>query len=353
MEDSISEQSAVATTYHPYYKNYIERQILASLIGIIAVLGFCGNCLVILAVALSRKLRNSTNVFVVNLALADLLTCLFLPWTAIAILSEDGWTLPMIICIMDGFCLIMCLGCSINTLACISINRLVLVTKARQNYTWLYTPRKIAIMLFLIWLLPAIVATIPLVSEAGELGYDFYFSTCSWDSQNNGADLYGIIVTVSFYPFQLSTIVICYFYIFYYVRKHFKKVTASTEIPSVSGRHGGCHIANDINNQTAQSACSNVTYVKQKKLLWKRQVDVTKNLFYVVCMFLICFTPYAVCIIIQTSNVIFMYTVVILLSNSCVNFFVYASKHPDFRNVFKCIFLCKFTSIPERASFWH
>ncbi|XP_072030428.1 melatonin receptor type 1A-like [Amphiura filiformis] len=189
MEDNITEQSAVATTYHPYYKNYIERQILASLIGIIAVLGFCGNCLVILAVALSRKLRNSTNVFVVNLALADLLTCLFLPWTAIAILSEDGWTLPMIICIMDGFCLIMCLGCSINTLACISINRLVLVTKARQKYTWLYTPRKIAIMLFLIWLLPAIIATIPLVSEAGELGYDFYFSTCSWDSQNNGADL--------------------------------------------------------------------------------------------------------------------------------------------------------------------
>ncbi len=345
-----TEQNTIATTYHPYYRSYIERQILAGLVGIIAVIGFCGNTLIIIAVALSRKLRNTTNVFVVNLAIADLLTCLFLPWTAVAILSEGGWKLPMFICVMDGFCLIMCLGCSINTLTCIAINRVILVTKVREKYTWMFTPRKMVAMLFFAWGLPALVASIPLMSEAGELGYDYHFSTCSWDSQNHGADLYGIIVAISFYPFQLTTIIICYSYLFIYVRKHIKRITtASTEIPSVSSRCGNDN--NEGKEPSLDSTCSIITHAKQKKRLWKRQLDVTKNLFYVVCMFIICFTPYSMCIILQTTSVIFMYTVVILLSNSCVNFFVYASKHPDFRKVFKCIFLCKFSSIPDKSSF--
>ena len=345
----ISEATLMTTTYHPYYKNYLQRQILASLIATVAITGFCGNSLVIFAVILSRKLRNTTNIFVVNLALADLLTCVSLPWTSVALLSKDGWVLPSFLCKMAGFCLILCLGCSVNTLVCIAVNRAVLITKSRNIYTQCFTKRKIAAMICITWLFPFFIATIPLWSEVGELGYDPYFITCSWHSQDHGADLLAIVVAVSFYPLQLLTIVICYFHIFFYVRKHIKKISLSTELelPSLSGR---CN--NNEDEQPRRQSCNHATssQVNQnKKRLWKCQLDVTKNLFYVVCVFLVCFTPYTICIILRTKSEVFMFTVVVLLSNSCANFFLYASKHPDFRKVFKCIFLCKFSSIPGKT----
>ena len=345
MMDESNVTSTTITPHATFYKSYIERQIIATLIAIIAITGFCGNSLVILAVILSRKLRTYTNAFVVNLAVADLLTCAFLPWTVIATLSENGWPLAPIVCVLDGFCLITCLGCSINTLACIAINRRILITKSRQTYSWLYTPRKIAAMISLSWIYPFAISMIPLVSDCGELGYDYKTSSCTWNSEHSSAALYANIVGLSFYPIQLTTIIYSYIRIFSFTRGHTRKIAASSEpqVPSVAG---------GINSNNVDEPGVPLSK-EQKKRLFKRQINVTKNLFYVVCAFLICVTPYIGTIVSQAENAPVVYCAVILISNSCVNFFVYATKHPDFKQVFRCIFLCQTSAIPEKASFIH
>ena len=77
---------------------YAERVVLAVAISFIAVFGSVGNGLVIVSVALSRKLRTATNVYVVSLSATDLLTCLCLPWHALAVVSVEGWPMDMVVC---------------------------------------------------------------------------------------------------------------------------------------------------------------------------------------------------------------------------------------------------------------
>ena len=255
------------TTNQSYYRSYLERQIVASMFVVAGIVGFCGNSLVIIAVVLSRKLRTSTNAFVVNLAADDLLTCTLLPWTAVAILSENGWQLPKFICIFDGMGLVTCLGCSINTLACIAVNRLVLITKPRKTYDFIYTKRNIAAMIFSTWVIPVIISTIPLISDIGELGYDYQTSTCTWDSKNINAALYANIIGLTFYPIQLSTIVYCYLKIFWYIRKHTKQVGSCNE-PTASTDDSAANQPSGANMPLSEV---------QKKRLLKRQIDVTKK----------------------------------------------------------------------------
>ena len=328
------------STSQSYYRSYLERQIVASLFVIIGIVGFCGNSLVIIAVVLSRKLRTYTNAFVVNLAAADLLTCTLLPWASVAILSENGWPLPKFICVLDAIGLMTCLGCSINTLACIAVNRLVLITKPRKTYDVIYTPRHIAAMIFTAWLIAFSVSAIPLVSDIGEVGYDYQTSTCIWDSENVNAALYANIVGLTFYPIQLSTIIYCYLKIFWHIRKHTKQVGSCDE-PTSSADDSAANQPSSINMPLSEL---------QKKRLLKRQIDVTKNLFYIVCAFLICVTPYIGGIVSQSEKAPVVYFAALLTLNSCINFFVYATKHPDFKQVFKFIFSCKISSLPDETS---
>ena len=60
---------------------------------VVAVLGITGNTMVILSAILSNHVRTMTNVLVVNLSVADLWTCLSLPWTSVALLSDGTWPL--------------------------------------------------------------------------------------------------------------------------------------------------------------------------------------------------------------------------------------------------------------------
>lgn len=90
---------------------------------------------------------------------------------------------------------------------------------------------------------------------------------------------------------------------------------------------------------------------ENRSKLSRRQVEITKNLFYVVCAFFICLTPYSVCLVYDASDPAVPYTGAFVLFNSCINPIIYATKHPYFKQVFKCILQCKFQDVPEPASF--
>ena len=112
----------------------VQRIIVAVMFLIAALVGSVGNTIVIIAVCLSRKLRTVTNVFVVNLAVADLLTSLFVPWNAVALLSLDGWPLPFWICSVAGAITYLCISASFYSLASIAVNRFILITKGLHAY---------------------------------------------------------------------------------------------------------------------------------------------------------------------------------------------------------------------------
>ena len=73
-------------------QTYPERVVTASILLLISLINIIGNSMVILAVVFSKKLRTSTNVFVVSLSSADLLAGVAAPMSAVALLSPgDHW----------------------------------------------------------------------------------------------------------------------------------------------------------------------------------------------------------------------------------------------------------------------
>ncbi len=302
------------------YAHYFERQLLAALLIVAACVGFVGNTLVILAVFLSKKLRTSTNVFVVNLSVADLLTCLSLPWQSVSVLSEEGWPLPEAywICVLSASLLIICSGCSVNNLALIAVSRWVGITKSRQAGHWMRSARRLALMVAFAWILPCSCIIAPLVSDFGELGYEEIYGFCSWDTHNKYAAYFNLLLMVVFYPVQFCTIIVCYSSIFYYVRRNNKKMTDT--VRSLSAKVSG-------------------TNMKLRRQLMKRQIDVTKNLVYIVLAFSMSQTPYFILLLVYTdlSYRITPYVAVVLFTNCCMNPIIYATSHPNFQEAFGLI----------------
>ncbi|KAJ8024387.1 Orexin receptor type 1 [Holothuria leucospilota] len=92
----------------------------------IMLVGVCGNTLIFVAYCLSRRLQTKTNIFVINLAAADILTCACLPITTLAILLDvnvntRSWLDPL--CAVDIGAIKISFNCSFTTLTLIALNR--------------------------------------------------------------------------------------------------------------------------------------------------------------------------------------------------------------------------------------
>lgn len=82
----------------------------------------------------------------------------------------------------------------------------------------------------------------------------------------------------------------------------------------------------------------------------RRQADITRNVFYVVCAFLICLTPYGIAILLPNSEPGVPWVMLLLQFNTCVNPVIYALKHPTFRDVIPRILRCDFSNIPAKSA---
>ncbi|XP_071802630.1 melatonin receptor type 1A-like [Asterias amurensis] len=313
------------------YVSYAERQILATIVITISFLGVTGNLLVIAAVILTKKLHHTTNMFVLNLSITDLLTNIFIPFGAVAVLSEVEFPLPMILCSLTAFIFYACFGCSINNLMCIAINRYVMIIHKRATYQRLFSPKRTVVAILLTWLIPMCFLIIPVATGFIKLGFEPEYSSCSWVKAESQPGFH-LILFAAFCPLQLATIFFCYIRIFYHISSHAKKVRHLDRAPSIS------EITSNVPEPPAN---------RKNKL----QAEVTKNLFTVVCTFFLCVAPYSFSLILPKTEQFIPIAGVILTGNSCVNPLIYAAKHPHFRTVFRCIITMKCTEIPERSSF--
>lgn len=102
------------------------------LFGLIFLLGVAGNCLVIVTFAAYRRshLRSTTDVFLFHLALADLLLLLTLPLQAAD--THMGWVLPVALCKVTRASYAVNTYSGLLLLACISVDRYLVVARARQ-----------------------------------------------------------------------------------------------------------------------------------------------------------------------------------------------------------------------------
>ncbi|XP_038063656.1 melatonin receptor type 1C-like [Patiria miniata] len=331
--DELSNNSA-GSSYDGVYSSYAERQIISAVLLVASIVGLFGNALVIAAVVLSKKLWNATYMFVLNLSIADFVTCAYvIPINTAILLSTEHMPALMPFCTVAGFLYTLCFGCSINNLLCIAINRYAVVSVSKATYSKLFSQRRTAVAIMLTWLVPTCAVLIPILTGCLQLGFDKEYLSCVVDTQNSSE---GCILgrMACLVPIQFCLISWSCVMIFYRIHTHAKRVQ---------------HLA-PIEMQVYGDQ-----RMQQPNLNNKLQVEVTKNLLFVVGAFVVCILPYSVCVVLSftLTNTAIVKKIVptafaFLSINSCLNPMIYGLKHPHFKTVFRCIVRGKFAEIPDR-----
>ncbi|XP_054772641.2 G-protein coupled receptor 84-like [Lytechinus pictus] len=204
------------------FESYPQRIVIAFVLCLITVVGIVGNIHVLLAVLLCRKLRSSTNWLIVNLGMADLLICIFLPFNVVAMVSKDGWPIAEWICAMTGVVTLTCLGASITTLVLIAHNRWTLLTKPRHTFYRIYSSRNLIGMAIVSWMYPLLLVIIPSMAGLAKWGYSENYKTCLQDTTLSNSLFYSIIGLVGCIIPAAIAIVIIYILVYQFVSRHSK-----------------------------------------------------------------------------------------------------------------------------------
>ena len=102
--------------------------------GIIAFLGVIGNTLVIVVVLTNHQMRSTTNVLILNLAVADLLFVIFcIPFTATDYVLNE-WLFGLLVCQAVQYLIYVTSYVSIYTLILMSIDRFLAVVFPVNNF---------------------------------------------------------------------------------------------------------------------------------------------------------------------------------------------------------------------------
>lgn len=119
-----------------------------------------GNIGIILAVSVNRGMRTTINLYLVNLAVADLFICTFcMTVYLINNLTEPLFILGPIVCKLNAFCQMTCLTSSVFTLAAISCDRFIAILYPLEA-RFRVTKHRTGIIIVVIWF-TSIVASLP------------------------------------------------------------------------------------------------------------------------------------------------------------------------------------------------
>ncbi|XP_060705839.1 C-C chemokine receptor type 9-like [Hemiscyllium ocellatum] len=159
---------------------------------IVFLLGFVGNILVVVIYAFYKRLRNMTDVYLLNLAIADLLFLCTLPFWALD--AKFGWIFGNILCkTVRGFYKINFFSCML-LLTCISIDRYIAIVKAikaRVSKQKIFLHSKLISLV--VWV-TAILLSLP----------DFHYSSKNESQQSCSTDYPGSILKVAGLAMQVT-----------------------------------------------------------------------------------------------------------------------------------------------------
>ncbi|XP_060058458.1 C-C chemokine receptor type 9 [Erinaceus europaeus] len=107
---------------------------LPPLYWLVFIVGALGNSLVILVYWYCTRVKTMTDMFLLNLAIADLLFLVTLPFWAVA--AADGWRLQTLMCKVVNSMYKMDFYSCVLLIMCISVDRYIAIARAMKAQTW-------------------------------------------------------------------------------------------------------------------------------------------------------------------------------------------------------------------------
>nr|UYI00197.1 alpha-1A adrenergic receptor [Neoseiulus barkeri] len=332
-----------------------------TLLLLIILLTITGNLLVLVAIFMNPNLRTTTNYFIVNLAIADLLLgASVLPFSATLELLDKQWYFGQIFCNVWAATDVLCCTASINSLCVISVDRYIGVTRP-LTYSSIVTHRRAVTTCVVVWVLSFFISVGPLFGWRDPPNPDLKYS-CEVTKQK------GYVIFSVLFSFYIPTLVILVVYqrIYRAATRQTKFLETGVKIVKSgggSGNSGNGELTLRVHQGNSKSSSGNqlenssnpkvVTMGLQGRLAkFKRQKKAAKTLGIVVGVYFICWFPFF--FILPLGTLCEACTIPPLLFdvifwtgyfNSCLNPFIYATTSREynraFRTVLRCNWLCR------------
>uniref|UniRef100_A0AAQ4RLY6 Probable G-protein coupled receptor 34 n=2 Tax=Gasterosteus aculeatus aculeatus TaxID=481459 RepID=A0AAQ4RLY6_GASAC len=138
---------------------------LAVLYSVIFVLGLAGNLLALLVFFCVHSKKNSVRVFLINIAFADLLLVVCLPFRILYHSRGNVWTLGPTLCKVVGNLFYMNMYISVTLLGLISVDRYLKIHRGARAQHRLRSTRWSSVLCALVWLVALALAVALLMSK--------------------------------------------------------------------------------------------------------------------------------------------------------------------------------------------
>lgn len=199
--------------------------IIGVVILFVGITGMLGNFLVIYVFCRSRSLRTPSNIFIINLAIADFLMCLTQTPTFFVNSMHKRWIFGRKACELYAFCGALFGICSMMTLMVIAVDRYVVITRPLASLGVM--SRKKALVICAVawvysmgWSLPPFFGWSAYVPEG-------LMTSCSWDYMTFTPSVrsYTMLLFTFVFFIPLGIIIFCYFCIFRAIRHTTRAIT--------------------------------------------------------------------------------------------------------------------------------
>ena len=190
--------------------------IEAIFLAIVNTMAISGNVSVCYAVYRNQRLRSLANMFIVALAVSDLLISVSCMPLSVATVVQSRWVFGTTVCQLQGFAIFTFAMSSANTMGIIAISRYFCVVKPTR-YIVLFRKQRILMYTAAVWFMALIGSVPPLIFQTG--GYTFQpgKAMCMYPFQTNIA--YTVFIECVFVAAPFTLITFCYAKVFYTVSR--------------------------------------------------------------------------------------------------------------------------------------
>ncbi|XP_032728047.1 galanin receptor type 1 [Lontra canadensis] len=215
----------------PLFGVSVENFVTLVLFGLIFVFGVLGNSLVITVLARSKpgKPRSTTNLFILNLSIADLAYLLFcIPFQA-TVYALPTWVLGAFICSFTHYFFTVSMLVSIFTLAAMSVDRYVAIVLSRRSSS-LRVSRNALLGLGFIWALSMAMA-LPVAYHRRLFHWEVSNQTFCWEQWPNQTHKKAYVVCTFVFGYLLPLLLICFCYakVLNHLHKKLKNMSKKSE----------------------------------------------------------------------------------------------------------------------------
>ena len=303
----------------------------ASVCIALCIVSIIGNSLVCIAAYRNSNLRSTTNLYIIALAVSDLLCGTVVMTLASATLIIGRWVFGDPLCQFQGFVGMFTGNLTPATLGLTAINRYVKIVKT-SHYKRIFSPRRSKIWLSCLWLSLALYLLIARATNWVKIDFIQGYAMCSFHYATSESQIVHYSITVGLlFVLPLCVGIFSYYKIFLKTNEHQHSVVSSLQNGSENGS-----VTNSV-----------------------REVKLTRMLVLVAAGFLCCWIPMWVFVLWfrfspeTSSRITVLLAAFFIYLSASVNPIIYAFTNGEFRREFRKLLCCRrerSINVPKKAA---